>query len=80
MRATQLCVRVTHCNTLCLWLSWLASYSDEDGNIRRMIYDDDLFLLCFTATLYLDSADFPAPQQQAKQLTFNSNKEPQIIH
>jgi hypothetical protein len=30
------------CDTFLLRLSWLVSCSDEEGNIRRMIYVDDL--------------------------------------
>ena len=37
------------CDTFLLRLSWLVSCSDEEGNIRRMIYVDDLWYLWMTA-------------------------------
>ena len=46
---TQPCFCVNTCDTFLLRLSWLVSCSDEEGNIRRMIYVDDLWYLWMTA-------------------------------
>ena len=64
------------CDTFYLRLSWLVSYSDEEGNIRRMIYDDVSWLPSLTP--------LPTPQicwlymycssTASQQPTFNSSK------
>ena len=49
------------CDTFLLRLSWLVSCSDEEGNIRRMIYVDDSWYLWLTASFAFNSADSCSP-------------------
>ena len=70
------CLRLCDtCDTFYLRLSWLVSHSDEEGNIRRMIYADDSLCACLIAFIFFNSADSPALQLAYK---FNSSKKPQI--
>ena len=43
---------VSRCDPFCLRLSWLVCHSDEEGNIRRMIYVYDISFVCPTACSY----------------------------
>jgi len=55
------------CDLSCLCLSWLVCYSDEEGNIRRMIYVYDISFVCPTACSYMYSNSADSFAQQTAQ-------------